>query len=41
MNPEKITQATNLLLLARATADEAEAARKAAEAEFVATLEAA
>jgi hypothetical protein len=39
MNPEKITEATNLLLAARDAADAAEKAKREAEANFIATLE--
>jgi hypothetical protein len=41
MNPEKITEATNLLLAARDAADEAEKAKREAEQAFIATLESA
>lgn len=41
MNPEKITEITNILLASREAADAAEKAKREAEAAFIATLEAA
>lgn len=41
MNPEKITEITNLLLASREAADAAEKAKREAEQAFIATLEAA
>ena len=41
MNPEKITNAVNLLLSARETADRAEKIKREAEQAFIAVLEAA